>query len=161
MSSQQTNPFVHKLQTSLTNVKDIPYFVSNKFMRTYYRDRYQLAQVERMVEGAYENYLVKECKKQKSYRSSLESEARRKASPEEQERALREAREFELTRCFELDELFPQTNSKCKIHSSNQERVDVVSHILLKSPLHTNTTNAKRKRMSSNPVLLLTSSAFS
>jgi hypothetical protein len=55
---------VNSLQTKLTGVKDIPYFVSHKFLKTYARDRYQLSQVERMVEGAYENYLVKECTNQ-------------------------------------------------------------------------------------------------
>ncbi len=76
-------------------------------MRTYYRDRYQLAQVERMVENAYENYLVNECNSQKKYKRKLLTEAERKASTQESEKAQRIAAEFELSRCAELNELFP------------------------------------------------------
>merc|ERR1712194_25803 len=61
-------PFTNPLKTKLTTVKEIPYYVSDKFLRTYYRDRYQLSQVERMVENAYEQYLVKECQTQKEYK---------------------------------------------------------------------------------------------
>ena len=75
-------------------------------MRTYYRDRYQLAQVERLVQDAYENFLVGECKKQKSYKLQLEKDAMKKQSQEEQERALRTAKDFELSRCSELEDLF-------------------------------------------------------
>lgn len=85
-------------------------------MRTYYRDRYQLAQVERMVENAYEKYLVGECNSQKKYKRSLIAEAERKPTPEEKEKATKIALDFELSRCVELNEIFPlkHTGSKQK-----------------------------------------------
>lgn len=76
-------------------------------MRTYHRDRYQLAQVERMVENAYENYLVGECNSQKKYKRKLIAEAERKPTPAEVAKATTIAAEFELSRCVELNELFP------------------------------------------------------
>lgn len=81
-------------------------------MRTYHRDRYQLAQVERMVEGAYENYLVKECTSQRKYKKELLAEAGKKPTEEEQQRARRRANEFEMSRCSELNDLFPLRNGK-------------------------------------------------
>jgi hypothetical protein len=104
---QQKDPFINPLLTKLTKVKDIPYFVSSKFLRTYHRDRYQLAQVERMVENAYENYVIKECNSQRNYKKNLIAEVGRKPTPEEQQKARRIADEFELSRCVELNDLFP------------------------------------------------------
>ena len=95
----------------MTKVKDIPYFVDNKFLRTLYRDRYQLAQVERMVEGAYENYLVDECNVQRRYKKKLLSEAEKKETAEEIEISLKTAKEFHLSRCVELNDIFPLRNS--------------------------------------------------
>jgi len=100
-------PFTNPLETKLTGVKDIPYYVSDKFLRTYYRDRYQLSQVERMVENAYEQYLVKECKKQKDYKAQLEKEAGWAAEEASRARLLQRAKDFELSRCTELRDLFP------------------------------------------------------
>ena len=96
------------MKTKLTKVKDIPYYVTNRFMSTYARDRYQLGQVERMVEQSYKTYLVNECKNQKSYKASLQHQAKtRKGLTEtDRERQLKKANEFELSRCIELDELF-------------------------------------------------------
>jgi hypothetical protein len=105
--AQPKDPFLNPLHTKLTKVKEIPYYVSNKFLRTYHRNAYQLGQVERMVEGAYENYLTNECKKQRSYKKTLETNAKKQKSDEEQQRGLKQASEFELTRCTELYELFP------------------------------------------------------
>jgi hypothetical protein len=85
--------------------------VDNKFLRTLYRDRYQLAQVERMVEGAYENYLVDECNVQRRYKKKLLSEAEKKATVEEIEISLKTAKEFHLSRCVELNDIFPLRNS--------------------------------------------------
>jgi len=48
------SPFIRELKTSTNSVPDIPYFVQDKFLRSIYRDPYQLAQVERMVERSYE-----------------------------------------------------------------------------------------------------------
>jgi hypothetical protein len=93
-------------------VKDIPYFVTDQFKRTYYRDRYQLAQVERMVEKAYEQYLVDECKGQQTYRSRLVKRAQSEEDPEEAVRKLKLAEEFEMSRCVELGDLFPKRADK-------------------------------------------------
>jgi DnaJ family protein B protein 12 len=105
------DPFVNSLHTKLTSVKDIPYFVDNKFLRTLYRDRYQLAQVERMVQQAYEVYLVDECNSQRKYKKTLLTEAKNKPTPEEIQFAKRTAEKFELSRCVELNDLFPLRNS--------------------------------------------------
>jgi len=106
-------PFVNPLSTKTTPVKDIPYFVTDKFMRTYYRDRYQLAQVERMVEKSYESYLVAECKNQQIYKKQLEKSAKERSgmTPADRERQMRKAAEFELSRCEELNDLFPNRGS--------------------------------------------------
>jgi tRNA(Ile)-lysidine synthase TilS/MesJ len=98
---------VNPLHTKLTKVKDIPYFVDGTFLRTLYRDRFQLAQVERMVERAYENYLVDECNSQRRYKRGLLSEAQNKPTDDEIEFARRTAEKFELSRCVELNDLFP------------------------------------------------------
>eukprot|EP00980_Cylindrotheca_fusiformis_P001513 scaffold346_cov116-Cylindrotheca_fusiformis.AAC.27 len=110
-SLKPKDPFLHRLDTKLTKVKDIPYYVTPKFLRTYYRDRYQLAQVERMVETAYETYLVTECKSQRKYKKTLLEEANSKPTKEEQEIAKRIATQYELSRCVELNDLFPLRNS--------------------------------------------------
>lgn len=102
---------MNPLHTKLTSVKDIPYFVDNKFLRTLYRDRYQLAQVERMVQNAYENYLVDECNTQRRYKKSLLADAKTKATEEEIQYAKSIAEKFELTRCVELNDLFPLRNA--------------------------------------------------
>merc|ERR1719296_146502 len=65
-------PHTNPLSTKLTKVKDIPYYVSDQFLRTVARDRYQLSQVERMVERSYQTYLHDECKNQKAYKRKLE-----------------------------------------------------------------------------------------
>ncbi len=96
------------MATRLTKVKDIPYFVTDKFVRIFTRDRYQLSQVESLVERAYENYLVRECKVQKEYKKRLLAKAEQKEySDEEKQRLLKFANEFELSRCEELVDLFP------------------------------------------------------
>mmetsp|Transcript_24875 Transcript_24875/g.30572 ORF Transcript_24875/g.30572 Transcript_24875/m.30572 type:complete len:444 (-) Transcript_24875:46-1377(-) len=101
-------PFSNPLKTKLTHVKDIPYFVTDKFLRTYGRDRYQLGQVERMVETSYKSYLVNECNNQKSYKMKLEQQARYRKGVTETDRArqLKKAQEFDLSRCTELNDLF-------------------------------------------------------
>jgi len=91
----------------LTDVKDIPYFVDNKFLKTLYRDRYQLAQVERMVENAYESFLVDECNVQRRHKKKLLDQAEKLATPDEIEVAKKSAQQIELTRCVELNDLFP------------------------------------------------------
>lgn len=102
-------PFVHPLTTKVTTVRDIPYFVTDKFLRTIQRDQFQLGQVERMVEKSYRTYLVNECKNQQHYKRQLERGAREKrgVTEEERNRLLRRAQEFELSRCIEFENLFP------------------------------------------------------
>lgn len=96
------------MSTRLTKVKEIPYFVTNKFLRIFTRDRYQLSQVEHLVERAYENYLVRECKAQREYKKKLLTKAEQKElSDEDKQRLLKFANEFELNRCDELMDLFP------------------------------------------------------
>lgn len=102
---------MNPLQTKLTKVKDIPYWVDGSMYRRVSRDRYQLAQVERMVENAYENYLVDECNRQRKYKKSLIDDADKKPTPEEQEIAKKTAQQFELSRCVELNDLFPIRHS--------------------------------------------------
>lgn len=102
-------PFTNPLKTRITTVKDIPYFVTDKFMRTYARDRFQLSRVEQMVEQNYKEYLGNECRNQQRYKASLQRDAavrRNGQTAEEQTRRLRKADEFELTRCIELEDLF-------------------------------------------------------
>ena len=101
------------MSTGLSKVKDIPYFVSDKFVRILYHDRYQLSKVEHLVERAYENFLVKECKAQKEYRKRLFKKANRKELGEEERiRQLKFASEYELSRCEELSDLFPDKRRK-------------------------------------------------
>jgi len=65
-----------------------------------------------MVEKSYEKYLTAECKNQEIYKRQLERNARdRKGlTPENRERQLKKAAEFELTRCSELHGLFPNSH---------------------------------------------------
>ncbi|KAL7553168.1 hypothetical protein ACHAWF_016413 [Thalassiosira exigua] len=101
-------PHVNPLRTKLTKVRDIPYYVSDQFLRTIARDKYQLGQVERMVEKRYERYLVTECEGQRGYRRKLEMLARQGRRTEAERTNLEQkARGFELTRCVELEDLFP------------------------------------------------------
>ena len=95
-------------------MKDIPYFVTDKFMRTYYRDRYQLAQVEKMVESSYHQYLVSECKNQETYKIQLVKHAKTAhgLTEADREKQLKRAEGFELTRCIELKGLFPSEAQK-------------------------------------------------
>ncbi len=105
-------PHVNPLTTKITNVKDIPFYVSDQFLRTIARDRYQLSQVERMVERGYESYLMEECKNQKLYKRRLEKRAASThRTLKEAERVIlkKKAEEFELSRCLELEDLFPQS----------------------------------------------------
>lgn len=112
---QSNPPFTYPLATKLTTVKEIPYFVSDKFLRTIYRDRYQLGQVERMVERAYEQYLVDECRGQKAYKKKLLNIAEQTKDQAEQAKKLKVAHEFDTFRCSELESLFPR-------HSSNRKQ---------------------------------------
>ena len=118
---QHKPPFNNPLTTRLTGVKDIPYYVSDKFLRTYYRDRYQLSQVERMVEAAYEEYLVEECTSEHKYLAQLKRDAR---MSQDDSRLKSRAEQFELKRCNELEELFPKRSRlfKQKLARQNQNK---------------------------------------
>ena len=115
---QQTPPFIIPMATKLTHVKDIPYFVTNKFVQTLYRDRYQLAQVERLVERSYKEYLINECETQRGYKKQLQMNAKRILESDARERALKKAAEFELSRCTEFEDLFPPQ----KMHAYQHKR---------------------------------------
>jgi Domain of unknown function (DUF1977) len=104
---QQKVPFVNPMATRLVKVKDIPYFVTDKYVRSLQRDRYTLGQVERMVQAAYENYLINECRQQARYKRRLQIDAEREKEEEERNRKSKMAADFELSRCIELDDLFP------------------------------------------------------
>jgi hypothetical protein len=103
---QSKQPFVNKLQTKLVKVKEIPYFVTDRFLHTYYRNLHQLKQVEEMVEKAYEQYLSTECNRQVAYKRQLEQAANSIKEESERNRKLETAKAFELTRCSELHDLF-------------------------------------------------------
>mmetsp|Transcript_951 Transcript_951/g.2043 ORF Transcript_951/g.2043 Transcript_951/m.2043 type:complete len:450 (+) Transcript_951:136-1485(+) len=105
------DPFVNQQHTKMTKVKDIPYFVDHNILRTIRRDKYQLSQLENMVERAYENYLVEECNTQRRHKKSLLAEAQNKRTEEEIQAARRTAEKFELSRCVELNDLFPLRNT--------------------------------------------------
>lgn len=90
-------------------MKDIPYYVTEKFLRTIHRDRYQLTQVERMVEKSYERYLFDECRNQKAYKRNLELKAKKRITEDERTKLMKKAAGFELSRCLELEDLFPQS----------------------------------------------------
>lgn len=64
-----------------------------------------------MVEGAYETYLVEECNRQRKYKKSLVDDAGRKPTEDEREIAKKTAQQFELSRCVELNDLFPLRHS--------------------------------------------------
>jgi uncharacterized LabA/DUF88 family protein len=91
------------VKTKVTYVRDIPFFVTDKFIRTYARERYELGLVERMVETSYRRYLINECENQKTSQIFLESDW---YDDDGFVRMLRKAKEFEPSRCFELRELF-------------------------------------------------------
>ena len=63
-----------------------------------------------MVERSYESYLMEECKNQKLYKRRLEKRAsstHRTLKEEERTILKKKAEEFELSRCMELEDLFP------------------------------------------------------
>ncbi len=62
-----------------------------------------------MVEVAYEQYLIEECTKQRNYKKRLQVNANnlKVASEEEKARKMKQADEFELSRCLELGDLYP------------------------------------------------------
>lgn len=99
---------MNPLKTQYAKVRDIPYFVTDNFLRSYYRNRSQLGRVERMVELAYEQFLLDECVKQQNYKKRLLQNASKLQSGEEKNRKLQQADAFELSRCLELTELYPQ-----------------------------------------------------
>ena len=100
------SPHTNQLGTKLSKVKDIPYYVSDTFLRTVARDKYQLSQVERMVESSYEQYLRKECDNQRRYKRKLEDLSRKARATEKRAELARRASNFEMPRCQEWADLF-------------------------------------------------------
>lgn len=107
-------PFVNEMKTRLSKVKEIPYFVTDDFVRQFRRDPTKLGKVEVMVEKTYERYLESECRNQRLYKMKLERYANERAglTRDERERQLQKAREYELSRCTELGYFFPKTAKK-------------------------------------------------
>ena len=61
-----------------------------------------------MVEVAYEQYLIEECTKQRNYKKRLQTNAiNLKVESEEKTRKIKQADAFELSRCLELEDLYP------------------------------------------------------
>ena len=79
-------------------------------MKHYRRDRYQRGKVEYMVERAYEEFLFQECNVQTNYVAKLKRQA--KQNVEQHDTLMQQAEAFELTRCQELDDLFPHARRK-------------------------------------------------
>lgn len=107
-SLTHSHPFTNPMRTRHRGVvKDIPYFVSDKFMRTYYRDPYKLSQVERMVERSYDTFLQNECRNQRKHKRQLEQRAYSyKGDEATKDDLVDEARRYELTRCDEYRDIF-------------------------------------------------------
>lgn len=61
-----------------------------------------------MVERAYEQYLVDECKNQVKHKRKLEAEAKQIHDEGERVQQLEKAYKFKLSRCTELEDLFPR-----------------------------------------------------
>ena len=108
----------------MSKVKDIPYYVTDQFVRTIARDRYQLSQVERMVENSYQKYLEGECRNQRIYKRKLELLAgKRSISEAEKVNLMKKANGFELSRCIEFEDLFPgSVREKDRVNRSTQQQ---------------------------------------
>lgn len=78
-----------------------------------------MAQVERMVERAYEEYLVEECTSQHKIKDQYRKEARKHPGDV---RLQNRAKQFELSRCQELDELFPKRSRQFKLKQQQQQK---------------------------------------
>jgi hypothetical protein len=72
-----------------------------------------------MVEQAYEEYLVEECTAQEKYKTSLQREARQN---KEDVRLSHRAQNFELSRCQELEELFPRRSRQRNSQKQQRKR---------------------------------------
>ena len=64
------------------------------------------------MEKAYENYLDHECTAQQEYQKRLTRLAKAEKAEEARQRKMKQAREFELSRCEELTDLFPNRQKK-------------------------------------------------
>jgi len=63
-----------------------------------------------MVERSYERYLMEECKNQKDYKRKLEKMSINSRIPEEDRNKLaKKLAGFDLSRCMELEDLFPHS----------------------------------------------------
>jgi hypothetical protein len=91
----------------LTNVPHIPYFVREQFLITHAPDRSKRAAVERQVVQAYERYLMEECIQQTQVKRNLERRAQHDGNAKTRAQKVALARQFELTRCAELQRFFP------------------------------------------------------
>lgn len=63
-----------------------------------------------MVERSYERYLVDECKNQKEYKKKLERmTSNTRISEVDRNKLAKKLAGFDLTRCLELEDLFPES----------------------------------------------------
>lgn len=63
-----------------------------------------------MVERSYERYLMEECKNQKDYKKKLERmSTNTRISEEDRNKLTKKLAGFDLTRCVELEDLFPES----------------------------------------------------
>lgn len=67
-----------------------------------------------MVENSYQQYLVDECYSQKRYKKQLQLVAQKMPDSDARERSMKKANEFELSRCTELEDLFPVRTQQTK-----------------------------------------------
>ena len=62
-----------------------------------------------MVERSYERYLMDECKNQKDYRNRLEKmSTNTRIAEEDRKKLVKKLAGYDLTRCVELEDLFPE-----------------------------------------------------
>ncbi|GMH88709.1 hypothetical protein TrVE_jg991 [Triparma verrucosa] len=102
------HPYTNPMETKHRGVvKDIPYFVSDKFMRTTIRDPYKVSQVERLVEKSYDQFLQNECRAQRKHQRQLQQRAASFRGDQRKRASMQaDADAFELSRCQEHKDLF-------------------------------------------------------
>lgn len=100
---------MHGLETKVgvSPVPHIPYFVQEQFLITHAPDRSKRAAVERQVVLAYERHLMEECIQQTHVKRNLERQAQSDRNAQTRAQKLALARQYTLTRCAELQRLFP------------------------------------------------------
>ena len=86
--------------------RDIRYFVSETFSAKHARDPYALARVDQSVETEYETSLRYGCFAQREQQRRLQYAARMKRTRTQREDALERAKNYPLSDCAKLEEVF-------------------------------------------------------